>query len=134
MHEIIDKKFYLGPKFGTLFNKKWVTISELLQGNLWHESQVTFSTCERWDCRVLWHYLQLWRGFEYIPQMRGKSSKNVSHTGVDNFFLSLLWVRRTKTILFYFIKKNCWDGGYMLPDSIWATHLKTNQSFKHTRY
>jgi hypothetical protein len=31
MHEIIDKKFYLGPKFGTLFNKKWVTISELLQ-------------------------------------------------------------------------------------------------------
>jgi hypothetical protein len=31
MHEIIDKKIYLGPKFGTLFNKKWVTISELLQ-------------------------------------------------------------------------------------------------------
>jgi hypothetical protein len=30
MHEIIDKKFYLGPKFGTLFNKKWITISELL--------------------------------------------------------------------------------------------------------
>jgi hypothetical protein len=34
MHEIIDKKFYLGPKFGTLFNKKWVTISELLQCGL----------------------------------------------------------------------------------------------------
>jgi hypothetical protein len=31
MHEIIDKKFYLGPKFGTLINKKWITISELLQ-------------------------------------------------------------------------------------------------------
>jgi hypothetical protein len=31
MHEIIDKKFYLGPKFDTLFNKKWITISELLQ-------------------------------------------------------------------------------------------------------
>jgi hypothetical protein len=31
MHEIIDKKFYLGPKFGTLFNKKWITISEVLQ-------------------------------------------------------------------------------------------------------
>jgi hypothetical protein len=31
MHEIMDKKFYLGPKFGTLFNKKWITISELLQ-------------------------------------------------------------------------------------------------------
>jgi hypothetical protein len=30
MHEIMDKKFYLGPKFGTLFNKKWITISELL--------------------------------------------------------------------------------------------------------
>jgi hypothetical protein len=30
MNEIIDKKFYLGPKFGTLFNKKWITISELL--------------------------------------------------------------------------------------------------------
>jgi hypothetical protein len=30
MHEIIDKKFYLGPKFGTLINKKWITISELL--------------------------------------------------------------------------------------------------------
>jgi hypothetical protein len=30
MHEIIDKKFYLGPKFGTLFNKKWITISEVL--------------------------------------------------------------------------------------------------------
>jgi hypothetical protein len=31
MHEIMNKKFYLGPKFGTLFNKKWITISELLQ-------------------------------------------------------------------------------------------------------
>jgi hypothetical protein len=31
MHEMIDKKFYLGPKFGTLINKKWITISELLQ-------------------------------------------------------------------------------------------------------
>jgi hypothetical protein len=31
MHEIIDKKFYLSPKFGTLFNKKWITISEVLQ-------------------------------------------------------------------------------------------------------
>jgi hypothetical protein len=31
MHEIIDKKFYLGPKFGTLFNKKVITIAELLQ-------------------------------------------------------------------------------------------------------
>jgi hypothetical protein len=31
MHQIIDKKFYLGPKFGTLINKKWITISELLQ-------------------------------------------------------------------------------------------------------
>jgi hypothetical protein len=30
MHEIIDKKFYLGPKFGTLINKKWITNSELL--------------------------------------------------------------------------------------------------------
>jgi hypothetical protein len=30
MHEIIDKKFYLGPNFGTLFNMKWITISELL--------------------------------------------------------------------------------------------------------
>jgi hypothetical protein len=33
MHKIIDKKFYLGPKFGTLFNKKWFTISELLQSS-----------------------------------------------------------------------------------------------------
>jgi hypothetical protein len=31
MHEMIDKTFYLGPKFGTLINKKWITISELLQ-------------------------------------------------------------------------------------------------------
>jgi hypothetical protein len=31
MHAIIDKKFYLGPKFGILINKKWITISELLQ-------------------------------------------------------------------------------------------------------
>jgi hypothetical protein len=30
MHEIIDKKFYLGLKFGTLSNRKWITISELL--------------------------------------------------------------------------------------------------------
>jgi hypothetical protein len=30
MHSIIDKKFYLGPESGTLFNKKWITISELL--------------------------------------------------------------------------------------------------------
>jgi hypothetical protein len=30
MHKIMSKKFYLGPKFGTLFNKKWITISELL--------------------------------------------------------------------------------------------------------
>jgi hypothetical protein len=35
MHEIIDKKFYLGPKFGTLFNKKWITISEVLQVSNW---------------------------------------------------------------------------------------------------
>jgi hypothetical protein len=31
MHEIMNRKFYLGPKFGTLFNNKWITISELLQ-------------------------------------------------------------------------------------------------------
>jgi hypothetical protein len=31
MHKIMGKKFYLGPKFGTLFNKKWITIFELLQ-------------------------------------------------------------------------------------------------------
>jgi hypothetical protein len=31
MHTIMNKKFYLGLKFGTLFNKTWVTISELLQ-------------------------------------------------------------------------------------------------------
>jgi hypothetical protein len=31
MHEIKNKKFYLSPKFGLLFNKTWVTISELLQ-------------------------------------------------------------------------------------------------------
>jgi hypothetical protein len=31
MQEIIDKKFYLGPKFGTSINMKWITISELLQ-------------------------------------------------------------------------------------------------------
>jgi hypothetical protein len=39
MHGIIDKKFYLGPKFGTLFNKKWITISELLhpRGHLHHQ-------------------------------------------------------------------------------------------------
>jgi hypothetical protein len=30
MPTITDKKFYLGPKFGTLFIKKWITISELL--------------------------------------------------------------------------------------------------------
>jgi hypothetical protein len=34
MHEIMNRKFYLGPKFGTLFNKKWITISELLQRTL----------------------------------------------------------------------------------------------------
>jgi hypothetical protein len=26
MHTIIDKKFYLGLNFGTLFIKKWITI------------------------------------------------------------------------------------------------------------
>jgi hypothetical protein len=30
MHKIMNKKFYLGPNFGTLFNKGWITISELL--------------------------------------------------------------------------------------------------------
>jgi hypothetical protein len=34
MHKIMSKKFYLGPKFGTLFNKKWITISELLHMGL----------------------------------------------------------------------------------------------------
>jgi hypothetical protein len=33
MHKIIDKKFYLGPEFGLLINKKWVTISEVLQSS-----------------------------------------------------------------------------------------------------
>jgi hypothetical protein len=55
MHEIIDKKFYLGPKFGTLINKKWITISELLQGfteqaymcRLWHKlSYPPLAKCE----------------------------------------------------------------------------------------
>jgi hypothetical protein len=31
MPKIMGKKFYLGPEFGTLFNKKWITIFELLQ-------------------------------------------------------------------------------------------------------
>jgi hypothetical protein len=43
MHRIIEKKFYLGPKFGTLFNKKWITISELLQEALLDVSD----TCPR---------------------------------------------------------------------------------------
>jgi hypothetical protein len=30
MHKIMNKKFYLSPKFGTLFNKSWITNSELL--------------------------------------------------------------------------------------------------------
>jgi hypothetical protein len=41
MHEIIDKKFYLGPKFGTLFNKKGITISELL-----HPPTISCQTAE----------------------------------------------------------------------------------------
>jgi hypothetical protein len=50
MHEIMDNKFYLGPKFGTLFNKKWITISELL-----HTPQ-HFCPCRPWwcgGCRIL---------------------------------------------------------------------------------
>jgi hypothetical protein len=39
MHTIIDKKFYLGPKFGTLFIKKWITISELLHSPTWFSAQ-----------------------------------------------------------------------------------------------
>jgi hypothetical protein len=31
MHKMMNKKFYLGPRFGTLFNKKWIKNSELLQ-------------------------------------------------------------------------------------------------------
>jgi hypothetical protein len=34
MHKITDKKFYLGPEFGPLINKRWITISELLQWSL----------------------------------------------------------------------------------------------------
>jgi predicted lactoylglutathione lyase len=30
MHTIKNKKFYLSPKLGTLFNESWVTNSELL--------------------------------------------------------------------------------------------------------
>jgi hypothetical protein len=41
MHEIIGKKFYLGPKFGTLINKKWITISELLQVPRGHPQALT---------------------------------------------------------------------------------------------
>jgi hypothetical protein len=44
MHEIIDKKFYLGPEFGILINKKWITISELLQVRGWYELYL-FSFC-----------------------------------------------------------------------------------------
>jgi hypothetical protein len=44
MHEIIDQKFYLGPKFGTLINKKWITISELLQQGV---RRVEKSSCQR---------------------------------------------------------------------------------------
>jgi hypothetical protein len=35
MHKIMNKKFYLSPKFGTLFNKSWITISELLHLASW---------------------------------------------------------------------------------------------------
>jgi hypothetical protein len=41
MHEIIDKKFYLGPIFGSLFDKKWITISELLQSSPLKKNLVT---------------------------------------------------------------------------------------------
>jgi hypothetical protein len=45
MHEIMDKKFYLGPKFGTLFNRKWITISELL-----HFPKVELlESCKKWQ-------------------------------------------------------------------------------------
>jgi hypothetical protein len=37
----MQKKFYLSPKFGTLINKKWITISELLQTITW-KSQRSF--------------------------------------------------------------------------------------------
>jgi hypothetical protein len=33
MHKIRDKKFYLGPEFGLLINKRWITISELLHAS-----------------------------------------------------------------------------------------------------
>jgi hypothetical protein len=33
MHKIMIKKFYLSPKFGTLINNKWITISELLHSS-----------------------------------------------------------------------------------------------------
>jgi hypothetical protein len=45
MHEIIDKKFYLGPEFGILVNKKWITISELLQGSPAGEGGVRTYSC-----------------------------------------------------------------------------------------
>jgi hypothetical protein len=48
MHEIIDKKFYLGPKFGTLINKKWITISELLHGMFWTEIDYSPGYNRKW--------------------------------------------------------------------------------------
>jgi hypothetical protein len=41
MHKIIDKEYYLGPKFGTLINKKGITISELLQYSKGNKSETS---------------------------------------------------------------------------------------------
>jgi hypothetical protein len=53
MHEIMNRKFYLGPKFGTLFNKKWITISELL--HLFIDGQVLIVGVVELDIRLVAH-------------------------------------------------------------------------------
>jgi hypothetical protein len=42
MHKIMNKKFYLSPKFGTLIHKSWITISELLQEHILNETDLEF--------------------------------------------------------------------------------------------
>jgi hypothetical protein len=68
MHEIMSTKFYLGPKFGTLFNKKWITISELLHRRTLHNIEFeSFRQTKRDSyCRKIKHLATIFHQYETI--------------------------------------------------------------------
>jgi histone deacetylase 1/2 len=86
MHTLTDKKFYLGPKFGTLFVKKWITISELLQHHVCRLDKALYvlkQTPRAWYSRLSAKL----QDFGFLPSKADTSLFLYNKSGVTIFVL-----------------------------------------------